>query len=226
MEKVTIFLADWQALLREGIHFTLSGEEDIDVIGEATNNEDALAFIENNPPRIAILSADRGKLSGIDATRSIKQNLPSVAVILLMESDNEEQLFSAMKSGASACLPKDIDPDELVNITMNVAQGGQPISEALLRPELASRVLDEFEAFSLISKQVDDLLARLSPTEVAILRCIAGGGSGEQLTQTLAITEKAIRRHLGLILSKLVANARNREMIEAAQKGTINNSSN
>ena len=226
MEKVTVFIADWQALLREGIHFTLSGEEDVDVIGEATNNEDALAFIENNPPKIAILNADRGKVSGIDATRDIKQNLPSVAVILLMDSDNEEHLFSAMKSGASACLSKDIDPDELVNITMNVAQGGQPISEALLRPELASRVLDEFEAFSLISKQVDDLLARLSPTEAALLRCIAGGSSGEQLTQTLAITEKTIRRHLGLILSKLVANARNREMIEAAQKGTINNSSN
>ena len=163
MEKVTVFLADWQVLFREGIHFTLSGEEDIDVIGEATANEEALNFIEANPPRVAVLNADRGKPSGIDVTRRIKQNLPSVSVVLVLDSDDEEQLFSAIKCGASACLTKDIDPDELVNIIRKVAQDAYPISEALLRPGIASRVIDEFEACSLISKEVDNLLACLSP---------------------------------------------------------------
>jgi len=217
MEKVTVFLADWQVLFREGIHFTLSGEEDIDVIGEATDNEEALNSIEANPPRVAVLNADRGKPSGIDVTRRIKQNLPSVSVVLVLDSDNEEQLFSAMKSGASACLTKDIDPDELVSIIRKVAQGAYPISEALLKPAIASRVIDEFEDFAVISKEAGNLLARLTPREGEISRHIADGNSIEQLTQTLSINEESIRQHLEHMLTKLVANDHNREVIEATQ---------
>ena len=217
MEKVSVVLADWQVLFREGIHFTLSGEEGIEVIGEVTNSEEALNFIEKNPPSVAILNADRGELSGIDVTSRIKQNLPSVSVILIMDSDNEEQLFSAMKCGASACLTKDIDPLDLVNIIKKVAQGASPISEALLRPGIASRVVDEFETFSLISKEVNNLLARLSPRESEILGHLADGSSIEQVSQALDINEEAARHHLDLILTKLVANDHNREVIEAAQ---------
>jgi len=217
MEKVSVVLSDWQVLFREGIHFTLSGEEDIEVIGEVTDGEEALNFIEANPPRVAILNAERGELSGIDVTSRIKQNLPSVSVILIMDSDNEEQLFSAVKCGASACLTKDIDPDDLVNIVRKVAQGAHPISEALLRPGVASRVINEFETFSLISKEVNNLLASLSPRESEILRHIADGSSSERVSQALDINEEAIRHHLDLILTKLVANDHNREVIEAAQ---------
>jgi len=217
MGKVSVVLADWQVLFREGIHFTLSGEEDIEVIGEATNNEEALNLIERNPPTVAVLNIDRGKPSGIEVTRRIKQNLPSVSLILIMDSDSEEQLFSAIKCGASACLTKDIDPDDLVSIIRKVAQGGYPIIEALLRPNIASRVVDEFEAFSIISEQVGNLLARLSPREAEILRQIADGSSSEQAAQTLGINEETIRQHLGLILTKLVANDHNREVIESAQ---------
>ncbi len=217
MEKVSVFLADWQVLFREGIHFTLSGEEDIDVIGEATNNEEALSFIERTPPRVAVLNANHSQPTGVNVTSRIKQNLPSVSVILIMDSDNEEQLFSAIKCGASACLTKDIDPDELVNVIRKVAQGAYPISEALLRPGIASRVIDEFEACSLISKEVDNLLARLSPRESEILRRIAGGSPIEELSQALSINEEVVGQDCRLMLTKLVANDHNREVIEAAQ---------
>ena len=219
MEKVSVFLSDWQVLFREGIHFTLSGEEDMDVIGETTDNKEALDFIEKNPPRIAIVNANHSDFTGVDLTRRVQQNLPSVSVILIMDSDNEEQLFSAMQCGASACVTKDIDPDELVSLIRKVAQGAKPISEALLRPEIAPRVIEEFENFSLISEEVDNLLARLSTRESEILQSIAEGNSIEQLSSTLGINEEVIRRHLDLILTKLVSNEHNREVIEAAQKG-------
>jgi len=219
MEKVSGFLSDWQVLFREGIHFTLSGEEDMDVIGETTDNKEALDFIEKNPPRIAIVNANHSDFTGVDLTRRVQQNLPSVSVILIMDSDNEEQLFSAMQCGASACVTKDIDPDELVSLIRKVAQGAKPISEALLRPGIAPRVIEEFENFSLISEEVDNLLARLSTRESEILQSIAEGNSIEQLSSTLGINEEAIKRHLDLILTKLVSNEHNREVVEAAQKG-------
>ena len=93
MEKVSVFLSDWQVLFREGIHFTLSGEEDMDVIGETTTNEEALVFIEKNPPRIAIVNANHSEFTGIQLTSRIQQNLPAVSAILIMDSDNEEWLF-------------------------------------------------------------------------------------------------------------------------------------
>ena len=219
MGNVSVFLADWQVLFREGIHFTLSGEGDIEVIGETADNEEALAFIKANSPDVAILNINRGKVSGVEVTRRIKQNLPSVGVILIMDGDNEEQLFLAIKSGASACLTKDTEPDDLISIIREVAQGRYPVSESLLRPGIASRVLEEFEAFSLLSEQVDNLLTRLSPREADILRRIAEGGSPELVAQALGIGEEAFRHRLDFIRTKLVANEHNREVIETVRRG-------
>jgi RNA polymerase sigma factor (sigma-70 family) len=217
MEKISVFLVDWQVLFREGIHFTLSGEDDMDVIGEATNNEEALHFIETNQPRVVILNANHSKFAGVEATRRIKASFPSVSVILIMDSDDEEQLYAALKCGASACLTKEVDPDELVNIIRKVSQGAYPISEVLLRPEIAPRVINEFEASSLISKEVDNLLARLSTRESEILHLIADGKTIEQIAQTLNTNEETIKNHLNQILTKLVSNEHNRDVIEAAQ---------
>jgi len=219
MEKISVFLADWQVLFREGIHFTLCGEEDMEVIGEGSSSEEALSFIETNPPRIAILSMNGGKLGGVEATHRIRRSFPSVSVVLVTDTDDEEHLFSAVKCGASAYLTKGIDPVELVNLIRMVAQGAQPISEALLRPGIASRVIAEFEVFASIGEQVEDLFARLSPVEADILRRIADGGSSEQVAQALGITKEEVEHNLGLVLSKLIANDHNLEIIETTQKG-------
>jgi len=221
VDRITVYLADWQVLFREGIHFTLSGEEDIDVIGETTSNEEALSFIETNSPHVAILNADKAKLSGIEITHRIKQNMPSVAIILVMDVENEELLFSAIKSGASACATKDVDPDKLLNLIREVAQGGHPISTELLKPGLALRVLDEFEACSLISQQVGNLLARLTPREAEILSHIGEGGSHEQVASKLGISEETVTNRLDLIVSKLVTNDHSRRLIESTQHGLI-----
>ena len=151
MEKVKVFLSDPQVLFREGIHFILSGEDDFEVTGETTSNEDAFTLIETNPPNIAVLNIQNGKFTGPEITRRIKRSLPSVSVILTIDKNDEEQLFSAMKSGASACLTKDTDPEYLLDIIRVVAQGSQPIIDALLMPGLASRVLIEFEDLASLS---------------------------------------------------------------------------
>lgn len=217
MGRISVFLADWQVLFREGIHFTLSSGEDFEVIGEGTTSKDALAFIETNSPKVVILNIDHDKLSGIEVTRHIKRNLPSVSVILTVDSDNEESLFSAIESGANACLTKDTDPDDLVNIIKQVAEDAYLISEALLRPGIASRVVDEFEDFSVIGKQLNNLLAHLAPREAEVLHHITDGSSEQQVCQTLDISEQTMRQHLELIRTKLVANVCGRELIQAVQ---------
>lgn len=218
MEKVKIFLSDPQVLFREGIHFILSGEDDFDVIGETTSNEEAFIHIESNPPNIAVLSMINGKYTGPEITRRIKRSLPSVSVILIMENSDEELLFAAMKSGASACLTKDSDPEYLLDIIRVVAQGSHPIIETLLIPGLASKALAEFEDLATLSQQLDNLLASLTPRESEILSSIAAGKEIEQVAVELDINEENIRRNLRLILNKLVANDQSRALIEAAQR--------
>ena len=218
MDSVSVFLADWQVLFREGIHFTLSGEEDIDVIGEATSNEEALDFIEKNIPAIAVLNANNSEFTGISLTRRIRRSLPSVSVILIMDQEDEEILFSAMKCGASACITKNINPEEMVSLIRKIAGNENPISETLLRPEIAPRVLEEFEYSSSLSQQMDNLLCDLSGSENEILHGIAGGDSLEKIAGTLGISQDAVRHHLDAILAKLVGNDRDRELIETAQK--------
>jgi len=218
MGKIKVFLSDWQVLFREGIHFTLSGEEDFEVLGEATDNEEALAFMQSNIPDIAILNINHIKVSGIEATHRLKHDLPAVGVILIMDSENEEQLFLAVKSGANACQTKDIDPDDLVTIITEVARGGYPVCKALLRPGIAAKVLEEFEVVASVGGAMGQLMAHHSPREVEILRHIASGGSTEQVAAALGITEKEVYKQLEMILSKLVANEHTRVVAETAQE--------
>ena len=218
MEKLKVFLSDPQVLFREGIHFILSGEEDFEVTGETTSNEEAFSLIEANPPNIAILSIQHGKFNGPDITRRIKLNLPSVSVILTIDKSDEEELFSAMMSGASACLTKDTDPEYLLDTIRVVAQGSQPIIEALLLPGLASKTLDEFEEQVALNEQLDNLLASLTPKESEILTSVAAGNGMEQIMANLDINEETVRRNLRMILNKLVANDQARAAIETAQR--------
>ncbi len=181
MEKIKVFISDHQVLFREGIHFTLSGEEDFEVTGEATNNEDAYTFIESNPPNIAILNLKGSKATGTDITCRIKRNFPSVSVILIMEKDNEEELFGAMRCGASACMSKDTDPELLLDTIRVVAQGGQPLIDTVLSAGMAARVIKEFEKMAPLGEQLSSVLAHLSAKEVELLRFIADGNSIEQI---------------------------------------------
>jgi DNA-binding NarL/FixJ family response regulator len=218
MEKIKVFLSDPQVLFREGIHFILSGEDDFEVTGETTGNEEAFSFIENNIPNVAVLSMQDPRTGGPDITRRIKRTLPSVAVILTTDKKEDEKLFAAIRSGASACLTKDIDPDYLLNTIKSVAQGNVPLADDLLKPELAAMALTEFEDLAALNEQVDNLLANLAPKESQILTSVAAGNTLEQITAKLDINEENIRRNLRLVFNKLVANDQARAIIEAAQR--------
>jgi DNA-binding NarL/FixJ family response regulator len=219
MEKTKVLLSDPQVLFREGIHFTISTEEDLEVTGETTNNEEAIAFIEADPPDIAILNVKNGKPDGPRVIRHIKRNSPSVSVMLLTDKHEEDSLFLAIKCGASAYIKKDINPEHLIELIRMVAQGGQPINESLLIPTIASRILEEFDTFSPLSEQLGDTLARLSSREIAVLSSIAAGDDIEQIAINLDSDEETVRRHLRSITDKLVANDQARFVFEVAQQG-------
>lgn len=217
MDKVKVFLSDPQVLFREGIHFILSGEEDFEVTGETTSNEEAFAHIEANPPNIAVLSI-QGKKSGPETARRIKRSQPAVAVILIMEKRDEEKVFEALKSGASACLTKDTEPEELLDIIRVVSQGSLPILEELMAPGLAALALAEFENLKDVNERMENLLARLTQKESQALSGFAAGNNIEQVAAKLGASEDTVRHHLRQVLNKLVANDQAEAVIEATQR--------
>lgn len=218
MEKTKVFLSDPQVLFREGIHFILSGEDDFEVTGETTGNEETLVHVTASPPNVVILSLKDLKLSGTAATRRLKRNLPTTNVIITVAEKQDEDLFSAIKSGASACITKDTDPEYLLDIIRVVAQGSQPIIDELLEPGLAGMVLAEFRDVATLNEELNNLLASLTDREVALLNSIVAGNDTEQIAEKLGMTEEIIRRNLRLIVNKLVGNEQSRALIEAAQR--------
>jgi len=218
MDKIKVFLSDPQILFREGIHFILSGEDDFEVTGETTGNEEAFSLIETNSPNIAILSLNDSKASGLDITRRIRRNFPSVYVILTEDKKEPEKSFQAIKSGASACITKDTEPEHLLDIIRVVAQGSVPLMEELLNPVIATMVIAEFADLEELNQQFDNMLARLSPKEQQVLAAISAGGTIEQLTTKTDMNEETIRRTIRLIFNKLISNEQARNVIEATQR--------
>ena len=218
MEQITVFLADWQVLFREGIHFTLSGEEDLVVTGEATNNEEAFDLILKNPPRIAIFNINHGNFSGVNLTLSIRQNLPSVSVVLVIDTDDINHRYSAVKCGAVACITKDISPEELVNLVRQIAEGADLMSQIILTPEIADRIIEDFKNFTLMNSEVHSLLASLSTRESEILSNVSAGHTPGEIASALGITDESITKSLGIIRQKLETNERSRAIVEASQK--------
>ncbi len=219
MDRISVFLADWQVLFREGIHFTLSGEEDMDVVGEATTSEEAVRAIRTSPPRVAVLNAEANNLAGIKASRYLKQNFPMVSVLLILDSDDEERLFLAIQSGALGCLTKGADPADLVDGIRQVAYGDYPACNIILRPGIAGRVLTSFEEFAAVNEQVNNLLAELTPDETEVLRNLSRHGGTVEAGRAPGSEPADLSRQLRAIATKLVANDHSYRVLEAARDG-------
>ncbi|MFH1650881.1 MAG: LuxR C-terminal-related transcriptional regulator, partial [Chloroflexota bacterium] len=131
---------------------------------------------------------------------------------------NEEESFAALKSGAAACITKDADPNFLLETLRGVTQGHHPIIECFFLPEVAAKTMTEFEDIAVLSEQLDNTLASLSPKEREVLGLLAGGSNLEQAVAKLNITEANLRRHLREIVNKLLTNEQAKMMLQAAQR--------
>jgi DNA-binding NarL/FixJ family response regulator len=217
MEKIKVVLSCPQVIFREGIHFILSGEEDFEVAGETTGNQEALELIEANPPNIAILSQADGKSDCAEVTRRIKVSYPAVSVVLITDKIDSEQLFPAIVSGISAGFNPDTDPEQMLVVLRDVAQGRLPIVEALLTPALAARTLADFKDLATLNERLGISMAQLSKKEAEILNSIASGSAIGQAAAKVNLSEEAVRNYLRTLLQKLAANDRNRAIIEKTQ---------
>jgi len=216
-----VFVMDQQPLYRQGIRSSLSHVPDIEVSGEAGADEQALSTIETSPPEVVLLGTDAAFGDGIKLCHSLKQRLPSVAVILMTPQPGDEQFFQAIKAQASACLSKGATADELVEAIQRCARGEHPINDSLtVRPKVAEQVLQQFYDLSR-EKGTAEVTSPLTPRETEILNYMAEGYLNKQIADKLSLTEQTIKNDVTSILRKLNANARTHAVVIAIKRGLV-----
>ncbi|MFE6482139.1 response regulator [Streptomyces sp. NPDC057757] len=194
--KTTVFLLDDHEVVRRGVHELLSGEEDIEVVGEAGTAADALARIPATRPDVAVLDVRLPDGSGVEVCREIRSRDETIKCLMLTSYADDEALFDAIMAGASGYVLKAIRGDELLSAVRDVAAG-----KSLLDPEATARVLERLRDGG--NAKSEDKLAHLTDQERRILDLIGEGLTNRAIGERLHLAEKTIKNYVSSLLSKL-----------------------
>jgi two-component system NarL family response regulator len=196
-------LADPHALFRRGVRLVLEDEPDIEVVGEAGDGLDAVERIVELIPDLVLMDVGMPGVSGIEATRRVRAAVPSVKVAILTVSERDEDLFAAVRAGATGYLLKEVSIEELPEAVRAVARG-----HSLISPSMASRLLTEFNLLSRRAEEHGGNVPRLSDRELEVLRLVARGLSNRDIATELVIAENTVKNHVRNILEKLQLRSR------------------
>jgi DNA-binding NarL/FixJ family response regulator len=213
-DPIRTLIADDHELFRRGLRMVLDDEPDIDVIGEAGDGESAVTMAREHAPDVVVMDVRMPIKSGIDAARSIKEELPGTKILVLTISDEEDDLYEAIKAGANGYLLKEISIDEIGHAVRSV-NGGQ----SLISPSMASKLLDEFAAMIKKEEQKEQVPApRLTPREMEVLQHVAQGMNNREIAKTLFISENTVKNHVRNILEKLHLHSRMEAVVYAVRE--------
>lgn len=218
-----LMLVDDHSLFIEGLRYLLETYE-IEVAGVASSGEEAIRKARLLKPDIILMDIKMRGISGIDALKLIKSEMPQVKIAMLTSSEEDDDLFEAVKYGASGYLLKSTDAEELVEMLHSLEKG-----EALLKPELAARLLKEFKSHggnsaSLSPMPINNAKARLTRRQLEILEMVAKGITYKEVGDMLGLTERTIKYHMGKIISLLHVENRAQVIAYAAQNGISDDS--
>jgi DNA-binding NarL/FixJ family response regulator len=212
--KIRVLLADDHAVVRQGIRRFLEEADDIEVVAEAEDGAEALRLIEAHQPDVAVLDIRMPEVSGVEATRRIKDRFPQVRVLILTAYDDEPYVFALLQAGAGGYVLKTASGDELVHAVRVVYQG-----ESALSPEIASKVVRQ--AMDGRPEGAAGQVELLTPRELDVLRLAARGLTNRAIGRELGISHRTVQGHLANIYGKLGVNSRTEAVTEALRRGWI-----
>jgi DNA-binding NarL/FixJ family response regulator len=216
VEPLRILLVDDHVLFRKGLVTLLETQDNLQVVGEAGNGLEGIAQARELLPDIILMDVNMPECDGIEATRRIKQEMPHIHIVMLTVSEEDEDLFRAIKNGAKGYLLKNLEPQSLFERLSGISHGESPISGLM-----ATKILNEFKhpQQSVIdeTKPVD----ALTPREIEVLRQVVLGKTNKDIATVLNITENTVKIHLRNILEKLHAQNRIQAAVHAVTKGLV-----
>ncbi|MFE4044641.1 MULTISPECIES: response regulator [unclassified Priestia] len=209
--KIKILIADDHHVVRKGLVFFLQTQPDLEIVGEASNGEEALKLAISLEPHIVLMDLSMPVLDGIEATKELKKQAPHIQVMILTSFSDQDHVIPALEAGASGYQLKESDPDELVGAIRKLMNG-----ENQLHPKVTTHLLTRLTKSS--EKKVN-FTDHLTKREKDVLKEIAKGKSNKEIGSSLHITEKTVKTHVSNILSKLGVQDRTQAALYAVQHG-------
>jgi DNA-binding NarL/FixJ family response regulator len=218
-EAIRTLIVDDHALFRRGLEIVLVSESDIEVVGQAGDGAEAVQKAAESVPDIVLMDVRMPRSSGIQACRAIKDAAPSAKIIILTMSDEEEDLFEAIRAGASGYLLKDIPLDEVAE-AVRAVHGGQ----SLISPSMAGKLLTEFATLAKRDQgQPPQQLPapKLTDREMQVLKLVARGMNNRDIAKELFISDNTVKNHVRNILEKLQIHSRMEAVMVAVREKII-----
>ena len=212
--SIRVLVADDQSMVRAGFRMLLSGEDDIEVVAEASNGLEAVAQAARFHPTVVLMDIRMPQLDGLEATRRILATDNNARILILTTFDLDEYVYEALRSGASGFVLKDDPPEQLLAAIRVVAAG-----EALLSPAITKRVIKQFARMPRPEppRQLDELTER----ELEVFRLIARGLSNAEIGRELYISDTTVKTHITHILMKLNLRDRVQAVVLAHETGLV-----
>ena len=199
MKKIRLFLVDDHQIVRDGIRALISDSDNVEIIGEASCGDELMEKLRVSVPDVLMLDISMPDMSGIEVTRNVIENYPTVQVLILSMYTNEEFIFNAIKAGARGYLPKNTTREELLTAVETVSHGKEYYSDSVSDIMLKSyvRIAKDDE------KPQDKKDAALTTREIEILKLFAGGLSNQEIADKLFISIRTVESHKNHIMQKL-----------------------
>ena len=219
-DPIRVLIADDHALFRRGLEMVLADEPDIELVGQASDGAEAVARAGEFLPDVVLMDIRMPKTSGIEAARAMKESAPSAKIVMLTISDEEEDLFEAIRSGASGYLLKDIPLDEVAD-AVRAVHGGQ----SLINPSMAGKLLTEFATLARRDSEEERPqqvpAPKLTDREMEVLKLVARGMNNRDIAKELFISENTVKNHVRNILEKLQIHSRMEAVMIAVREKLI-----
>jgi len=231
--KIRILIADDQEIVRQGLAIILDNQDDMSVVGQARDGEEAIAMARMLQPDVILMDIKMPRTNGIQATRAITSERPNAQIIILTTYDSDDWVFDGVRAGAQAYLLKDASPEELTQAIRGVHRG-----ESQLDPTIARKVMDEFRRLSgnTVSPFVQNPSGKdtassregsgepveaLTEREMDVLNLIAQGLSNKDIAGTLFLSEGTVKNYVSTIMAKFHANDRTQVVVRALKEGIV-----
>ncbi len=219
MKSLRVMLVDDHVLFRKGIAAVLASRPDLEIVGEAGDGFEAIERARETVPDIILMDINMPKCNGLEAVKSIKQEMPHVHIIMLTVSDSDHDLFAAIKNGADGYLLKNLEPEQLFEMLEGMRHGESPISGSV-----AAKILGEFRQPSEASNHSEGSKDGLTPREFEVLELIVQGQTNKEIASSLSIAEDTVKIHLRNILEKLHLHNRIQAAVYAVRQGLVTES--
>jgi two-component system, NarL family, response regulator LiaR len=216
---IRIILADDHVMLRQGTAELLRRQPDIDVVGEATNGHEAVLLAQQVKPDIVVMDVRMPVLSGIEATRIIREQLPQVQVLVLTAHDDDQYIFSLLQAGASGYLLKTAPVSELLKAIRQVHAGESPLDPAIARKVVAR--MSRTGSAELVSAGQEQPAETLTPRELEVLQLLAQGMSNRAIAKALFISDRTVQAHLTSIFAKTQVSSRLEAVLNGIRRGWL-----